>query len=164
MNDGNFSQESLRKEAWDYFQMHAGQRLSTFNFYIVISSVLSTALFTSFQKDYRVPGVSAILGFLLAFFSFIFWRLDLRNKELIKNAEAALKFFESAREPMDSAEGFHVTKLFLHEEYKTGKKRSGRYLFLLRRHWSYSDCFNLVFLAFECAGLLGIVVGLVQGA
>jgi hypothetical protein len=161
VGNGNVSEESLRKQAWDYFQMHAGQRLSTFNFYIVISSVLSTALFTSFQKDYRIPGVSVILGFLLAFFSFIFWKLDVRNKELIKNAEAALKFFESTRGPADSDEGVHVTKLFLHEEYHTDKKRSARYFFLWRRYWSYSDCFNLVFLAFECVGLSGIVVGLI---
>ena len=41
----------LRKQAWDYFVLHAGQRLTVFNFYIVISSVTATAYFSSFKID-----------------------------------------------------------------------------------------------------------------
>ena len=50
------SDEELRKQAWDYFQLQAGQRLTTFNFYIAISSLLTTGLATSFKADIGLPG------------------------------------------------------------------------------------------------------------
>jgi hypothetical protein len=103
-----------------------------------------------------------ILGFLLALFSFVFWKLDLRNKELIKNAEAALKYFENKLGPKDPEGEVHVTKLFTYEEVESEKKRTARYFSLWRKNWSYSDCFSLVFVSFQCVGILGMVVGLIK--
>ena len=85
----------LRQQAWDYFEMHGNQRLTTFNFYIVISSVVATALFTVLTSS--APRIGWLLGGLLVFFSFIFWKLDSRNAELIKGAEAALKYLTKFR-------------------------------------------------------------------
>jgi hypothetical protein len=112
----------LRKQAWDYFQLHASQRLTTFNFYIVISSLLTTGLLGTFQKDYKTPFLGAGLGALLTFLSFVFWKLDERNKLLIKNAESALRHFESLVAPAPGSEP-HVTQLFLREEWVTDKTR-----------------------------------------
>ena len=33
----------LRKQAWDYFNVHASQRLAIFNFYVVLSSLTMTS-------------------------------------------------------------------------------------------------------------------------
>ena len=95
MDEKTTSNNNLHKQAWDYFQMHGTQRLTTFNFYIVISSFITAAMFSTFQKDYQAPYIGIILGLLVILLSLIFWKLDIRNSHLIKGAETALKFFES---------------------------------------------------------------------
>jgi hypothetical protein len=155
MSDPHLPDETLRKQAWDYFQMHSSQRLATFNFYIVISSVITTALFSTFQKDYKVPLLSITLGLLLSFFSFIFWKLDSRNKQLIKGAEAALRYFESTSEIKDSDNVPHVAKIFLQEDWATNQRKETRSILPWKSHYSYSKSFNKVFLAFTIIGLIG---------
>ncbi len=157
------AQDILRKQAWDYFELDAGQRLTTFNFYIVISAVTATALFATFQKDYRIPRVGILLGFLLALFSFVFWKLDSRNKDLIKRAEAALRFFESTSPPGDAEDGPHITKVSSREKYDTDQKKKGGGVLGLKRPLSYSDCFNIVLLAFGLLGVGGAFLPLCMG-
>jgi len=132
-------EEPLRKQAWDYFQLHAAQRLTTFNFYLVACSAIAAGEVASFHKDFNFPALRIVLGCLLIVLSFVFWRLDERNRLLIKNAEAALKFFEE-QDAKDPA----VTHLFRMEERVTDSKG----LF----HLSYAMCFRIVFVVF---GLLG---------
>jgi hypothetical protein len=82
------------------------------------------------------------LGILLILFSFVFWKLDERVKLLIKNAEAALRFFEE----QDGKE-IAVTHVFRNEEVLTADAKAARL------HMSYSTCFNIVFAAFAILGL-----------
>ena len=91
------NEADLRKQAWDFFQMQASQRLTTFNFYIALSSLLSGGLAANLKAQDGIQFVSILLGLLLVLFSFVFWKLDQRNRDLIKSAEDALKFFESKR-------------------------------------------------------------------
>jgi hypothetical protein len=147
----NENQPFLRKQAWDYFSTHASQRMTIFNFYIVLSSLTATSYFASFKSDSNLGPARPALGMLLCLFAFIFWKLDQRNKFLIKNAEQALRHFENS----DSSED--VTKVFTYEEMKTNTKQVkgfGKLLFW-RLHLSYSDCFNLVFLVFFGVGFVG---------
>jgi len=139
----------LRKQAWDYFALHASQRLTVFNFYIVLSALTTTSYVASFKGGSDLEPVRVALAALLCFFAFVFWRLDQRTKRLIKVAERALKHFEKS-DPVDD-----VAKVFSQEETETGQKRN--------RFWrwplSYSDCFGIVFLAFFVTGILGLVFG-----
>lgn len=158
MSDPHLTNETLRKQAWDYFQMHSSQRLTTFNFYIVISSVITTALFSTFQKDYKVPLLGVPLGLMLSFFSFIFWKLDSRNKQLIKGAEAALKYFESTSGIKDSEDGPHIAKVFQHEEWVSEQRKGKRSILPWKSYYSYSRSFNKVFFAFAVIGLIGATI------
>ncbi len=147
----------LRKQAWDFFQMQAGQRLTTFNFYIALSSLLSGGLAASFKTDIDIPFVGLLLGFLLVLFSFIFWKLDCRNRDLIKSAEETLKFFETQTPFPDEDGKPHIVKRFTREEFDTNiQKAAGSWRFW-RNHYSYSFCFRLVFVAFAAVGVLGAV-------
>ena len=154
------SNEVLRKQAWDYFQMQAGQRLTTFNFYIVISSVLTTALIASLKGDLVILHIGVALGFLLSLISFIFSKLDERNKELIKGAEEVIKFFEGSSSLPDSGSEPHIAKKFLREEYDTELKKSQRSWRFWKNYYSYSDCFRVVFLTFGTIGVAGGVLAL----
>lgn len=159
MSNTSMTDNILQKQAWDYFQMHASQRLTTFNFYLVISSLITTTLFSTFQKDYQFYCIRVIPGLLLIFVSFVFWKLDIRNKELIEIAEASLKFFEANNQIKDSGNRPHIAKVFSREEYETNRKRINKRKFSFwENHFSYSDCFNLVFICFGIVGILGTII------
>lgn len=143
----------LRKQAWDYFQVHASQRLTIFNFYVVLSSVTVTTYFSSFKADSNLQTARPALAGLLCFLAFVFLKLDQRNKFLIKNAERALKHFEQ----MEHAPV--IAKVFMQEEVETESKRLVRWQRLLfwSAHLSYSNCFNMVFVIFFLVGLGGVI-------
>lgn len=147
--------EELRKQAWNFFQMQAGQRLTTFNFYIAISSLLSTGLIATFKNEIDLPYLGIVFELLLILFSFIFWKLDQRNSYLIKGAEASLKFFE-AKSPLKETGKPHIAKRFTREEFDTQRENNPHPWQFWRNHYSYSQCFNRVFMIFGCGGLIGL--------
>lgn len=143
---------SSRKQAWDYFQLHASQRMTAFNFYIVLSSLIATGYLSSFKSDSNLQVARPLLAALLCLFSYVFWKLDQRTKFLIKHAERALKYFERT-DPVDK-----IARLFTEEEAETDarKVKGWRRIMLWKRELSYSDCFNLIYLCFFIAGVLGL--------
>ncbi len=148
----NTSDAFLRKQAWDYFQLHSSQRLAVFNFYILISSVTITAYFSSYKTDLNLQYARPALAVILSVLAFIFWKLDQRTKFLIRNAECALKFYESK----DDIET--VAKVFTNEEITSSslRHRTSRCL-PWRWRLSYSDCFNAVFIACFALGVFCFV-------
>jgi hypothetical protein len=129
--------------------------LTTFNYYIAVATLLSTGLAASFKSDFGIPYLGVACGFLLMFFSFVFSKLDVRNSDLIKGAENALKFFEERSLLRDEGDIPHRAKRFLREEYDSSLLKESRTWKIWRNHYSYSDCFKLVFLAFAACGLVG---------
>ena len=117
---------SIRKYIWDYFQLHAQQRLTTFNFYIVLSTLITTGLFSTFQKEFVLVPVGMVLGFLLVCLSFIFWKLDKRNSGLIKHAENALKFLEQKSRLEDTDVESPSLRIFTEEASNTERIRTNR--------------------------------------
>lgn len=150
------SQTDLREQAWDYFELHASQRLTTFNYYIVISTLITTGIFATFSKDYTSPSLGLAGGLLLGFFSFVFWKLDDRNRQIIKGAEDALKFFETSSDLADSADGPNVLKLFTRDDFLTARRRATGRTWPWKKHYSYTTSFNWVFRAFGIFGLLAV--------
>ena len=151
-------EDTVRAYVWDYFQLHAAQRLTTFNFYIALSTLVTTGLFASFHEGFRVPSLGVVLGLLLVVFSFVFFKLEQRNRHLIWHGEAALKRIEEASAG-DSADSEGL-KVFLNEQAETETRKRGRGS--IRNIWtypySYSNCFNIVFWVFALLGLTGAVI------
>ncbi len=148
----------LRGYVWDYFQLHAAQRLTTFNFYIALSTLITTGLFASFHESFGVPSLGIVLGLLLVVFSFVFFKLEQRNRHLIWHGEAALKRIEEGfAEGSAEAEDFRV---FLKEQEETNTRKAAHRP--IRDIWtypySYSNCFNIVFWVFALLGLTGAIV------
>lgn len=148
--------KDFHQYAWDYFQYHSRQRLTTFNFYIIICSIVATGYMTAL-KETRTAPLGFIFGLLISFLSFIFWKLDLRNKQMIKNVEEALKHLESETPFQDSSESPHVLKIFLYEEAKTNIAEKRRSFWPWNTPYSYSRCFNLVFFVFGALGMLAAI-------
>lgn len=150
-------EEHLRTQAWNYFEVHAAQRLTTFRFYLVLSTATTAAIFVTFQRDYRVPSVGIVLSLLLVFFAFVFWKLEGRNRELVRLAEEALKFFEEEANLPDEGGKPHRAKLFSREASVTRDKEQAR---SPKVHFSYSTCFKAVFVTFAATGLVTLSMSL----
>ena len=149
-----------RQYLWDYFQLHASQRLTTFKFYITVSTVISAGYIATIGVT-SIPLLAILLGFILFLLSIVFWKLDSRNKQLIKIAEVGLKYLESLHEFSNSIETngnmANVLKIFTNEEEQTNEMRKTKSFWAWRNVYSYSECFNIIFVIFGFLGLVGIL-------
>jgi hypothetical protein len=151
-----------RDYVWSYFQLHAAQRMSTFNFFIVISALLTTGLAGTFVKDFQWDLVGAALSFGLMIVSFVFWKLDQRVRFLIKHAESALKEIEEKWKDEIIREGVFLANLFSEEEVKTDRERERKDYRFWSWHLSYADCFEIVYCIFGMIGILGVLGSLLK--
>jgi len=143
MND---EEKFLTTVIWNHFQVHAGQRMTIFNFYVVFSSLLSGAVLTALQSPNRHDFTLSVLGLGLIVISFVFWRLDERNRLLIHCAEDALKALEA--EAWKDHPKAEMMRVFTYSDKRTAEKKV---------HLKYSACFRIVFIAFALFGT-GITV------
>jgi hypothetical protein len=142
---------NLRKYAWDYFALHSSQRLTTFYYCLIISTIIVSGYFVSIKE---IPFLSLTLAFILIVLSFIFWKWDIRTRQMIKNAEAALKFLESKDQDVIKEGNPCVLDIFIYEEMQTKKLRSENTLLPWKFFLSYSICLNVVFLFLDSLELL----------
>lgn len=146
------SKQDLRKYAWDYFAIHAGQRMSAFQFFIT----LATAVVAGYLLLVRNTGGEkwmAIFGALLAFLSFVFFKLDQRTRDLVKNGERALKYLDADLHIESEARPNPLELFDCDDRAVDGKKN----IIPFTGHFSYSRCFKYVFFGFGLLGLLGVV-------
>ncbi|MCX5770302.1 MAG: hypothetical protein NTZ09_08535 [Candidatus Hydrogenedentes bacterium] len=148
--------KELRDYAWSYFVVHADQRMKTFNFYLVVATLIGGVVVTV-AKDTENVAAAGILSLLLPFLSFVFYKLDQRTVCLIKLAEAAMKLIENKSDLNDQEGLAHPLKLFLHEEQTTEIYKAKSVAFWWERPWSYSECFKTVFMTLGTAGLLAAI-------
>jgi hypothetical protein len=76
-----------------FFDHHAKQRMSMFNFFLVFVG-FALAAYGTLLKD-GVPGIAAILAFIAAMLTVFFICLERRNEELVHITEDVLKSLES---------------------------------------------------------------------
>ena len=131
--------------------------MTTFNFFIVIAALLTTALASIFGKDFEHHIVGAILGLGLAVMAFVFWKLDQHVRYLIKHAEDSLKEIEGVLLSESRAKIGKYAVLFSVEEETTAATQAVRSPQFWKWHLSYSKCFGAVYLSFGLLGVLGSV-------
>jgi hypothetical protein len=73
--------KQARGHAWDWFALHAAQRMQTFNFFLVATAFLIAAYASLLEKHSGAAFGVALLGAWLAFW---FNRLDTRSRQLVK--------------------------------------------------------------------------------
>lgn len=78
--------------AWKWFQHHATQRTTLFNYFLVISGILATAYVNLLKEGYCYLGAG--LGLLGVLISVGFHYLDCRNRELVRFGEDVLRRLE----------------------------------------------------------------------
>lgn len=84
--------EIALKHAWDWFSLHANQRMQSINLLLVSVALAVTGYGVAFQsKNYIVAAVICCAGVMIAL---CFAGLDIRNRQLVRAAEAALRTIE----------------------------------------------------------------------
>jgi hypothetical protein len=150
MNDTQ--QKLFREYAWDYFALHAEQRLKAFNFYIIFCAVVIGGFATIVSRN-PLSTQYTFLPLLLIFFSFVFWKLDQRTSTLVKNGEQAIKYLDSLALAIEPEEA-KVLALFTGDDNHT--QALPKYP-LIGGYFSYKRVFNWVFFVMGLVGLLGCI-------
>lgn len=151
--------KELRQHAWAYFDRHAEQRLKTFNFYILLCTALVAGI-VALSREPNGFETAWVFGFLGASVSFVFWKLDVRNRELVKHSEEALKRLENELDLPNEDDGSpNRCKLFLHEAAESSRRLDAGESLLAKR-FSYTNCFNWLFCLFGFGGLLVTLLSL----
>jgi hypothetical protein len=146
---------ALLEHTWRYFELHAGQRMAVFNFFLVVSGAAAAGLAATLQGSPRLALVGVALGLLLVLVAFVFWKLDQRVAFLIKHAEAALAEVERSL-PEQSA------RLFLSEPQSTSTARRAAGWWV--RQWTYGRAFRFVFWIMGLIGIAGAALSACKAA
>jgi hypothetical protein len=96
-----------------------------------------------------LSSLGVLLGILLAFVAFLFWKLDQRVSFLVKHAEASLVQIEGYF-PVAEAQ------VFMHEPRKTGEAK--QWSSWWARQWSYGRVFRVPFFSMGLVGVSGSVL------
>ena len=139
-----------------YFEIHANQRMSTFNFFIILDALLVTALATSFDNDFSYPGVAYVISISIVAISFIFWKLDQRVRYLITHSEKAL----SKLEEINTSKNQDFPNLILEKNQQTLKLNKKARFCIIKAKMSYSQCFQAIYILFAIFGVGGLIVRL----
>jgi hypothetical protein len=152
MDDGERNQaKDALDHAWRYFELHADQRMSMFNYFLVLFGFVSAGLAGCLQASGVLRLVGVVLGLALAAIAFTFWKLDQRTAFLVKHAECALCSVERSVLP-DGA------RLFGTEPSHTSQTQA-----MSARHralWTYGTSFRFVFGLAAAVGLAGAALAL----
>ena len=136
---------SAREHIWRYFELHAQQRMTVFNFYIAITGLLAAGIGFTLQQGGHYIIFTSLMGIFISFISFVFWKLDARVSMLIKNAELALKEFENK---IPNQQYRIITKDIDCNEINTS----------LMSTWTYGRCFRMTFLIVAISGIALAIV------
>jgi len=147
-------EEAVLNMAWDYFQQHANQRIRYFNFFVILSSLMTTGLLTTFRESFHVPLIGMIIGILQMVFAFVFWKIDERNKFLTKNGENTIKEIERNYFFGNNHDYSQKLRFFTNEEIETDK-RARETRNIITKQMLHSRAFNLMFGVFFIIGFLG---------
>ncbi len=156
----NHKKTSISDKDWldlsfKHFLQHAQQRVQHFNYFIIFSSILTTATIATFQSNFQAHYLGIGLGIIQIFLSFVFSKLDDRNRFLIKHAENVIKNIEQDYVKANS----QCYSLFTSEEIETVKEKDkniGRHFFV--RPMSHKKSYNLIYSAFGLIGLTAIII------
>lgn len=141
--------------AWKHFQQHAQQRILYFNYFVVFSTILTTGLVTTFQSNFHAPFLGIGIGLIQSYLSFLFWKIDERNRFITKHAENTIKMIEEKYE----LNGDTTYKLFINEEIETKlKEETDKSNCILFRQISHGKSYKIMFTTFFIIGILGSVI------
>jgi hypothetical protein len=146
------SYKNVQNMAWNYFHLLAQQRVTHFNLFIVFVGAISAIFATQINESLRGNIIALALALIEIFLCFIFYKIDMRNRFLIKHTEKVLIQIEAILEQ-------GVPKLFTEEATSTGdiRKSESKKIWAFRQ-LSTSQLYKSFYLFFFVAGLIGFAL------
>jgi len=134
------------EHAWRYFALHAEQRMTVFNFFVASAGLALTGLAWTLADGSKKWPLGAAAGLGAAALSFVFWRLDQRGGQLVKNAEDAMVTLESGL-PRAAAVTTIERRLSNNAGWMT-----------MSTPWTFGRSFRLLFGAVALLGIVGSAI------
>ncbi|WP_286862867.1 MULTISPECIES: hypothetical protein [Sphingobacterium] len=134
-----------------YFVQHSQQRVQHFNYFILFSSLLTTATVTSMQPSFGLSSFGALFGLIQMIISFIFIKIDDRNSFLIKHSESIIKKIENKY--LDS-DDFRIFSLEEKETIFLRSQKNG----LLKTHFSHKNLYRITYVIFGIIGAICLML------
>lgn len=82
--------EKIVEHVWKYFEIHSQQRMTLFNFFLLVVGGIISALGFCLQSDKDLNSLIHMLLIILIIISILFYKLDQRTSFLIKRSEKNL--------------------------------------------------------------------------
>lgn len=91
-HSNNEVQKAAREYAWNWFKYHAGQRQTVFRFFLIFAGAIAGTYMALLRDTEYGPPPNWVpwLGVGITVLAFLFWRLDVRSRTLIRCAESYL--------------------------------------------------------------------------
>lgn len=139
------------EHAWNYFQLHAAQRITVFNFFVATSGLLVAALVFALRGGAETATLSMAAGVGLVALSFVFWKLDGRVSAMIKVSEAVImKIEEKCIVEADD-------RVMCNEQEVANRTK-----FQFFSSWTYGQAFRRIFIVVGAFGVFGLGLGALQ--
>jgi hypothetical protein len=95
-NPADKTLDHVREYGWNWFNYHAEQRTSMFNYSLAAASLLAAGFGAAIDKH---PHLATAIGFVGALVTWSFFLIDGRNDKLVRRGERVLKAFEATDFP-----------------------------------------------------------------
>lgn len=151
-NETALAENNFLEILWQYFSLHASQRIHMLNFYIVLETFLLTAWLTLLQVDTGFSFPRIIIGLALILFSIVFYVLDVRTKSMIKLCEESLSRVEK-NYIKQFGKKYMIFSLERENTAEERKKSKLKKWFL-----SYSKLLRVIYGFFALTGMLAVIM------
>lgn len=135
------------EHAWKYFEIHAQQRLTMFNFFVAFSTIALAAIGAAIQAGESFAYFGVLMGLVVPAISFVFWQLDRRTAFLVKHGENIAIKLEN--------ELFEAEHRVFNLEPESFSARRAYSNFGWRRMRSYRELFQMLYIVVAVIGLIG---------
>lgn len=158
--DGKLTEKDALNIAWNYFQQHAQQRISYFNYFIMFSSIMITALIATLSPQFNLNFLGVGIGLMQVMIAVVFVKIDQRNKYLTKIGEKALIEIENSYN-LPECINSSSAKVF-NNEYITTKeiKKTRNWYKVILWQISHSSSYKMIYYSFAFAGLVGVILSI----
>jgi hypothetical protein len=127
----------VHDHAWNWFAHHAEQRMTALRFFLLVIGIFAVGYYQTLNNGHYV--LAAVFSVVSCCFSVLFWRLDIRTRELIKVGEDLLSQTEGEMTKLSTIQVTIVTDVD-----KRSSKHATR---LFPKHlYSYGQIFSAIFL------------------
>lgn len=88
MPESKTADQAALEYGFKWFEFHAQQRTTTFNYYLIIYSGLAAAVSFLLKEKFQLGSI--VMSIIMIGVSVLFWQLDVRNRQLIEIGETIL--------------------------------------------------------------------------